>query len=143
LVTSVAVPDAPFLHFEPPCCAPLASHPFAGSAHSTSEAVLWALIRELAADLAPIGIRVNAVCPGEIHTATLSPGTDQLVSRIPLRRLGFPTEVAAVICLSVQRAGVLRDWRRDSGQRRPGRVLSAAARTRVDLSLATSMPERI
>jgi NAD(P)-dependent dehydrogenase (short-subunit alcohol dehydrogenase family) len=97
LVTSVAVPDAPFLHFEPPCCAPLASHPFAGSAHSTSEAVLWVLTRELAADLAPIGIRVNAVCPGEIHTATLSPGTDQLVSRIPLRRLGSPTEVAAVI----------------------------------------------
>ncbi len=55
------------------------------------------LTRELAADLAPLGIRVNAVCPGEINTAILSPGTDQLVSRIPLRRLGSPTEVAAVI----------------------------------------------
>jgi NAD(P)-dependent dehydrogenase (short-subunit alcohol dehydrogenase family) len=58
---------------------------------------LWALTRELAADLAPLGIRVNAVCPGEINTAILSPGTDQLVSRIPMRRLGSPTEVAAVI----------------------------------------------
>lgn len=72
-------------------------HPFAGSAYSTSKAALWALTRELAADLAPLGIRVNAVCPGEINTAILSPGTDQLVSRIPLRRLGSPKEVAAVI----------------------------------------------
>jgi NAD(P)-dependent dehydrogenase (short-subunit alcohol dehydrogenase family) len=72
-------------------------HPFAGSAYSTSKAALWALTRELAADLAPLGIRVNAVCPGEINTAILSPGTDQLVSRIPLRRLGSPAEVAAVI----------------------------------------------
>jgi NAD(P)-dependent dehydrogenase (short-subunit alcohol dehydrogenase family) len=72
-------------------------HPFAGSAYSTSKAALWGLTRELAADLAPLGIRVNAVCPGEINTAILSPGTDQLVSRIPLRRLGSPAEVAAVI----------------------------------------------
>jgi NAD(P)-dependent dehydrogenase (short-subunit alcohol dehydrogenase family) len=72
-------------------------HPFAGSAYSISKAALWALTRELAADLASLGIRVNAVCPGEINTAILSPGTDQLVSRIPLKRLGSPAEVAAAI----------------------------------------------
>ena len=72
-------------------------HPFAGSAYSTSKAALWGLTRELAADLAHMGIRVNAVCPGEINTAILSPGTDQLVSRIPMGRLGSPREVAAVI----------------------------------------------
>lgn len=72
-------------------------HPFAGSAYSTSKAALFALTRELAADLAHLGIRVNAVCPGEINTAILSPGTDALVERIPLRRLGSPTEVAGVI----------------------------------------------
>lgn len=72
-------------------------HPFAGSAYSTSKAALWALTRELAADLAHLGIRVNAVCPGEINTAILSPGTDQLVERIPLRRLGSPQEVAAAV----------------------------------------------
>jgi NAD(P)-dependent dehydrogenase (short-subunit alcohol dehydrogenase family) len=72
-------------------------HPFAGSAYSTSKAALWGLTRELAADLAGLGIRVNAVCPGEINTAILSPGTDQLVSRIPLKRLGSPAEVAAVV----------------------------------------------
>ena len=72
-------------------------HPFAGSAYSTSKAALWCLTRELAADLAHLGIRVNAVCPGEINTAILSAGTDQLVERIPLRRLGSPREVAGLI----------------------------------------------
>lgn len=72
-------------------------HPFAGSAYSTSKAALTALTRELAADLAHLGIRVNAVCPGEINTAILSPGTEALVERIPLKRLGSPDEVAAAI----------------------------------------------
>lgn len=72
-------------------------HPFAGSAYSTSKSALLGLTRELAADLAELNIRVNAVCPGEINTAILSPGTEKLLSRIPLRRLGSPTEVAGVI----------------------------------------------
>jgi NAD(P)-dependent dehydrogenase (short-subunit alcohol dehydrogenase family) len=72
-------------------------HPFAGSAYSTSKAALTALTRELAADLAHMGIRVNAVCPGEINTAILSPGTAELVERIPLKRLGSPEEVASII----------------------------------------------
>lgn len=72
-------------------------HPFAGSAYSTSKAALTALTRELAADLAHLGIRANAVCPGEINTAILSPGTEDIVERIPLRRLGSPDEVAAAI----------------------------------------------
>jgi NAD(P)-dependent dehydrogenase (short-subunit alcohol dehydrogenase family) len=72
-------------------------HPFAGSAYSTSKAALTGLTRELAADLAGMGIRVNAVCPGEINTAILSPGTEAIVERIPLRRLGSPDEVSAVI----------------------------------------------
>ena len=72
-------------------------HPFAGSAYSTSKAALTALTRELAADLAHLGIRANAVCPGEINTAILSPGTEDIVERIPLKRLGSPKEVAAAI----------------------------------------------
>jgi NAD(P)-dependent dehydrogenase (short-subunit alcohol dehydrogenase family) len=72
-------------------------HPFAGSAYSTSKAALTALTRELAADLAHLGIRANAVCPGEINTAILSPGTETIVERIPLKRLGSPKEVAAAI----------------------------------------------
>lgn len=72
-------------------------HPFAGSAYSTSKAALTGLTRELAADMAHLGVRVNAVCPGEINTAILSPGTEALVERIPMKRLGSPEEVAAVI----------------------------------------------
>lgn len=73
-------------------------HPFAGAAYATSKAALVALTREMANDLGPYGIRVNAIAPGEIDTAILSPGTDELVQReIPLRRLGKPEEVAATI----------------------------------------------
>jgi NAD(P)-dependent dehydrogenase (short-subunit alcohol dehydrogenase family) len=73
-------------------------HPFAGSAYGTSKAALAALTREMAADFGPRGIRVNAISPGEIDTAILSPGTDRIVhEQIPLRRLGEPEEVAKAI----------------------------------------------
>jgi NAD(P)-dependent dehydrogenase (short-subunit alcohol dehydrogenase family) len=72
-------------------------HPFAGAAYSTSKAALASLTREMAADFGPLGIRVNAIAPGEIDTAILSPGTDKLVEQIPLRRLGQPDEVAKII----------------------------------------------
>jgi NAD(P)-dependent dehydrogenase (short-subunit alcohol dehydrogenase family) len=72
-------------------------HPFAGSAYATSKAALAALTREMAADFAPRGIRVNAISPGEIDTAILSPGTDKLIADIPMRRLGLPEEVARAI----------------------------------------------
>jgi NAD(P)-dependent dehydrogenase (short-subunit alcohol dehydrogenase family) len=72
-------------------------HPFAGAAYSTSKAALASLTREMAADFGPLGIRVNAIAPGEIDTAILSPGTEKLVEQIPLRRLGQPDEVAKII----------------------------------------------
>jgi NAD(P)-dependent dehydrogenase (short-subunit alcohol dehydrogenase family) len=72
-------------------------HPFAGSAYATSKAALAALTREMAADFGPYGIRVNAIAPGEIDTSILSPGTEELVKVIPLRRLGKPEEVADLI----------------------------------------------
>jgi len=72
-------------------------HPFAGSAYSTSKAALAALTREMAADYGPLGVRVNAIAPGEIETAILSPGTEKLVEEIPMRRLGRPEEVARTI----------------------------------------------
>ncbi len=74
-----------------------AVHPFAGSAYSTSKAALSDLTREMAAELAQRGIRVNAVAPGEIETAMLSPETETLIPRIPQRRLGKPDEVASTI----------------------------------------------
>ncbi len=72
-------------------------HPFAGAAYSTSKAALAALTREMAADFGPLGVRVNAIAPGEIDTAILSPGTEKIVETIPLRRLGAPEEVAKAI----------------------------------------------
>jgi len=73
-------------------------HPFAGAAYGTSKAALAALTREMAADFGRLGIRVNAIAPGEIDTSILSPGTDEIVQReIPMRRLGKPEEVAATV----------------------------------------------
>ena len=73
-------------------------HPFAGSAYATSKAALAALTREMAHDFGRIGVRVNAIAPGEIDTSILSPGTDKIVEQqIPLQRLGTPDEVAKII----------------------------------------------
>lgn len=72
-------------------------HPFAGAAYATSKAALAAITREMAADFGPLGVRVNAIAPGEIDTSILSPGTQKLVDEIPLRRLGMPEEVAKAI----------------------------------------------
>ncbi len=72
-------------------------HPFAGAAYATSKAALAALTREMAYDFGAQGIRVNAIAPGEIDTAILSPGTEKIVAQIPLHRLGTPDEVAKII----------------------------------------------
>lgn len=72
-------------------------HPFAGAAYATSKAALAALTREMASDFGRRGIRVNAIAPGEIDTAILSPGTEKIVAQIPMQRLGTPEEVAKII----------------------------------------------
>ena len=73
-------------------------HPFAGTAYACSKAALAALTREMAHDFGAHGIRVNAIAPGEIDTAILSPGTEEIIERqIPMRRLGTPAEVADAI----------------------------------------------
>lgn len=74
-----------------------AIHPFAGSAYSTSKAALSALTREMANEFAPLGVRVNAVAPGEIETAMIGPEYEALIPRIPMGRMGTPAEVAGVI----------------------------------------------
>ena len=72
-------------------------HPFAGAAYATSKAALASLTREMASDFGRLGIRVNAIAPGEIDTAILSPGTEKIVEHIPMQRLGTPEEVAKII----------------------------------------------
>ncbi len=70
------------------------------------------LVRELAAELARSGIRVNAISPGSIWTRAL-PIPDESVKRagtvIPLGRFGYPEEVAhlALFLLSDLWAGYI------------------------------------
>jgi NAD(P)-dependent dehydrogenase (short-subunit alcohol dehydrogenase family) len=72
-------------------------------AYSASKAAVLALTRQMAVEWAPLGIRVNAVCPGVIDTPMLrlmddpAAGRVYLDSAVPLRRLGRPEEVAATI----------------------------------------------
>lgn len=74
-----------------------AIHPFASSAYSTSKAALSALTREMAVEFATLGVRVNAVAPGEIETAMIGPEYEALIPRIPMGRMGTPEEVAGVV----------------------------------------------
>src|SRR5271154_2771338 len=72
-------------------------HPFSRAAFAPSEPALAARPREMAADFGSLGVRVNAIAPGEIDTAMLSPGTEKIVEVIPMHRLGTPDEVAKII----------------------------------------------
>ena len=51
----------------------------------------------MAYDFGPLGVRVNAIAPGEVQTNMLSEGTNQIVAGLPLGRIGQPSEVADAI----------------------------------------------
>ncbi|MER6914272.1 SDR family oxidoreductase [Streptomyces sp. NPDC000594] len=73
------------------------------AAYSASKGAVESLTRQLAVEWGPYGIRCNAVAPGVIDTpmTTVSgdPGAfEQVLRRIPARRLGTAEEVARV-CL--------------------------------------------
>ena len=73
-------------------------HPYAGVAYAASKAGLATLTREMASEFAPLGVRTNAISPGEIATAIRSPGTAAFADReVPMRRLGKTSEVASAI----------------------------------------------
>ncbi len=76
----------------------------ASNAYGVSKAAVAMLTKTLATDLAPRGIRVNAVAPGFVHTpmtrAIFDDGTidrDIFLQRIPLGRFGEPAEVARAV----------------------------------------------
>jgi 3-oxoacyl-[acyl-carrier protein] reductase len=75
------------------------------SAVTTAKHGLLGLIRALAAELGPFGIRANMVLPGYIDTERRyaawypefrqsPPGSNEQLERIPLRRLGRPEDIA-------------------------------------------------
>lgn len=73
-------------------------------AYNVSKAAVAAFTQNLARDYAPHKIRVNAVCPGEIHTPMLEAGVTRsgrtiadLDRLVPYGRIGKPEEVAALV----------------------------------------------
>ena len=69
-------------------------------AYCASKAGLLGLTRSMADQLAPEGIRVNAVCPGYIDTPLLAPTppmTEWYVANAPMKRLGQPDDIAKVV----------------------------------------------
>ena len=70
--------------------------------YAMSKGALDSMTAGLAREVAPLGIRVNAVRPGFIHTEMHADGgepgrVDRLSSGIPLQRGGEPEEVARAI----------------------------------------------
>jgi NAD(P)-dependent dehydrogenase (short-subunit alcohol dehydrogenase family) len=70
--------------------------------YAMSKGALDSMTAGLAREVAPVGIRVNSVRPGFIHTDMHADGgepgrVDRLSSGIPLRRGGEPEEVARAI----------------------------------------------
>lgn len=73
-------------------------------AYNVSKAAVVSLTQNLARDFAPHKVRVNAVCPGEIHTPMLEKGLERkgltvadLDAKVPFGRIGKPEEVAALV----------------------------------------------
>jgi NAD(P)-dependent dehydrogenase (short-subunit alcohol dehydrogenase family) len=67
--------------------------------YTATKAALNALTRQGAVDLAPLGIRVNAILPGLIRTEGTAGATpamfDMVAARAPSRRIGEPDDIAA------------------------------------------------
>lgn len=75
------------------------------AAYDATKGGVEAFTRATALDLAPFGIRVNAVGPGDIRTERLGPHTredeDRRGGMVPLGRVGEPSEVAAAVSFLV------------------------------------------
>ena len=72
------------------------------AAYSASKGGVLALMRSMAADYAPDGIRINAIIPGTLDTPMNAeefsePGArDKYIPRIPARRLGLASDIAGM-----------------------------------------------
>jgi len=76
------------------------THVYGRPHYSASKAAIAMVVRELAYELAPHGIRVNAIAPGDISTE--EPRRDLQDAAVPLGRRGLPEDVArmSIVLLS-------------------------------------------
>lgn len=73
------------------------------AAYSASKGAVISLTRAMAIELAPYGIRVNAICPGPVETDMLYAAVpeermrQELAASVPLGRLGIPEDIAEAV----------------------------------------------
>lgn len=70
--------------------------------YTTAKAALVGFSRNLAAELGPLGIRVNCVAPGLVYPTDASSATkeevrEMLIAQTPLRRIATPADVAGPV----------------------------------------------
>lgn len=72
--------------------------------YDTGKAAVIGMTRQMAVDFGPLGIRVNAICPGHIVTERIAPqwekdpaGLRFFDQQYPVRRTGRPEDIAAAI----------------------------------------------
>jgi 3-oxoacyl-[acyl-carrier protein] reductase len=80
----------------------LALRPMAGAPHyAAAKSGIIALTKSVAQEVAPFGVRVNAVCPGWIDTPLLAPMDPTVLGsirmQIPAGRMGAPGELAELV----------------------------------------------
>ncbi|HVT68369.1 MAG TPA: SDR family NAD(P)-dependent oxidoreductase [Trebonia sp.] len=78
------------------------------ASYCAAKGAVVSLTRAMSVDLAPKGVRVNAICPGTVYTPLMEPmlrargggdvaaGLALTVTKYPIGRLGTPEEIAAV-----------------------------------------------
>lgn len=70
--------------------------------YTTAKAALIGFSRNLAAELGPLGIRVNTVCPGLVYPTEASRNAkealkDAIIAQTPLSRIAAPADVAGPV----------------------------------------------